>query len=302
METMKDRLRVMLGDERLSRLEDARVLVFGCGGVGSSCIEALARGGIGTLVIVDKDVVAPSNINRQAIAFESTVGKRKVDVMAAMIADINPSCRVFAHDAFVLAENLVELYEACLDETDGHIDYVVDAIDTVSTKLALAALAQERGFELISSMGGAKKIHPECLRIADVHKTVNCSLARIMRKECRKRGIRHLRVLYSCEEPVRIAAAPGAARSERTDLGTASFMLYSCEQPVPVPVREGAERRERSNLGTASFVPPIMGQMIAGEVLRHISGLGEGDDVSAALAMHDAAQKGQLAGKRGGRA
>lgn len=160
METMKDRLRVMLGDERLSRLEDARVLVFGCGGVGSSCIEALARGGIGTLVIVDKDVVAPSNINRQAIAFESTVGKRKVDVMAAMIADINPSCRVFAHDAFVLAENLVELYEACLEETGGHIDYAVDAIDTVSTKLALAALAQERGFELISSMGGAKKIHP----------------------------------------------------------------------------------------------------------------------------------------------
>ncbi len=228
------------------------------------------------------------------------MGKRKVDVMAAMIADINPSCRVFAHDAFVLAENLVELYEACLEEAGGHIDYVVDAIDTVSTKLALAALAQEeagghidyvvdaidtvstklalaalaqeRDFELISSMGGAKKIHPECLRIADVHKTVNCSLARIMRKECRKRGIRHLRVLYSCEEPVRIAAAPGAARSERTDLGTASFM------------------------------PPIMGQMIAGEVLRHISGLGEGDDVSAALAMHDAAQKGQLAGKRGGRA
>ena len=272
METMKDRLRVMLGDERLSRLEDARVLVFGCGGVGSSCIEALARGGVGTLVIVDKDVVAPSNINRQAIAFESTVGKRKVDVMAAMIADINPSCCVFAHDAFVLAENLVELYEACLEEAGGRIDYVVDAIDTVSTKLALAALAQERGFEIISSMGGAKKIHPECLRIADVHKTVNCSLARIMRKECRKRGIRHLRVLYSCEEPVRIAAAPGAARSERTDLGTASFM------------------------------PPIMGQMIAGEVLRHISGLGEGDDVSAALAMHDAAQRGTLAGrKRGGK-
>ena len=179
---------------------------------------------------------------------------------------------MFAHDAFVLAENLEDLFETCLEEADGHIDYVVDAIDTVSTKLALAALAQERGFELISSMGGAKKIHPECLRIADVHKTVNCSLARIMRKECRKRGIRHLRVLYSCEEPVRIAAAPGAARSERTDLGTASFM------------------------------PPIMGQMIAGEVLRHISGLGAGDDVSAALAMHDAAQKGRLAGKRSGRA
>ena len=97
METMKDRLRIILGDERLARVEDARVLVFGCGGVGSNCIEALARGGIGTLIVVDKDVVAPSNINRQAIAFESTVGKRKVDVMASMIADINPSCRVFAH-------------------------------------------------------------------------------------------------------------------------------------------------------------------------------------------------------------
>ena len=213
METMKDRLRVMLGDERLARLEDARVLVFGCGGVGSSCIEALARGGVGTLVVVDKDVVAPSNINRQAIAFESTVGRRKVDVMAGRDPDINPGCRVFAHDAFVLAENLEALYDTCLDEAGGRINYVVDAIDTVSTKLALAALAQERGLRAHQLDGRRPATHPECLRIADVHKTVNCSLARIMRKECRKRGIRHLRVLYSCEEPVRIAAAPGAARS-----------------------------------------------------------------------------------------
>ena len=271
MEPAKDRLRVMLGDDGLTRVENASVLVFGCGGVGSSCIEALARGGVGTLIIVDKDVVAPSNINRQAIAFHSTVGKRKVDVMAAMIADINPECRVIAHDAFVLAENLEALLAECLHEAGGHIDYVVDAIDTVSTKLALAAFAQDQGFELISSMGGAKKVHPECLRVADVHKTVNCSLARIMRKECRKRGIKHLRVLYSCEEPVRIAAAPGAERSERSDLGTASFM------------------------------PPIMGQMIAGEVLRHITGLGAQDDTAAALAMHDAAQKGTLAGRKGGK-
>ena len=271
METAKDRLRVMLGNEGLARVEAARVVVFGCGGVGSSCVEALARGGVGTLAIVDRDVVAPSNINRQAIAFHSTVGARKVDVMSAMIQDINPECRVFAHDAFVLAENLEALWETILAECGGRVDYVVDAIDTVSTKLALAALAQERGFELISSMGGAKKVHPECLRIADVHKTVNCSLARIMRKECRKRGIKHLRVLYSCEEPVRISAAPGAARSERTDLGTASFM------------------------------PPIMGQMIAGEVLRQVTGLGANDDTAAALAMHDAAQKGQLAGRKGGR-
>ncbi len=220
-ETMKDRLRVMLGSERLAACLGGRARARArLRRRGLELYRGASRGGgVGTLIIVDKDVVAPSNINRQAIAFESTVGQRKVDVMAAMVGDINPGCRVFAHDAFVLAENLEDLFETCLEEADGHIDYVVDAIDTVSTKLALAALAQERGFELISSMGGAKKIHPECLRIADVHKTVNCPLARIMRKECRKRGIRHLRVLYSCEEPVRIAAAPGAARSERSDLG-----------------------------------------------------------------------------------
>lgn len=272
METMTDRLRVMLGSERLERLQQACVLMLGCGGVGSSCIEALARGGVGTLVIVDKDVVTPSNINRQAIAFESTVGKRKVDVMAAMVADINPACRVFAHNTFVRAENLEELYDAVLAEVGGRIDYVVDAFDTVSTKLALAALAQERGFELISSMGSANKLHPECLRIADVHKTVNCRLARIMRKECRKRGIRHLRVLYSCED-----AAPATA--------------------LP-----GTERSERSGMGSMSYMPPIMGQMIAGEVIRHIAGIGTDDGLDAALAMHDAAQKGRLAGKRGGRA
>ena len=181
METMKDRLRVMLGDDRLARLEDARVLVLGCGGVGSSCIEALARGGVGTLIIVDKDVVAPSNINRQAIAFESTVGRRKVDVMAGMIADINPGCRVFAHDAFVLAENLEDFYAICLEEAGGRIDYVVDAIDTVSTKLALAALAQERGLELISSMGGAKKITPSacasptCTRRSTARSRASCA-------------------------------------------------------------------------------------------------------------------------------
>ena len=271
-ETAKDRLRVIMGEDGLARLEAATVLVLGCGGVGSSCVEALARGGIGHLIIVDKDVVAPSNINRQAIAFQSTVGRRKVDVMAAMVADINPDCHVTAYDDFVLSENVEGLYDRALAAASGNIDYVVDAIDTISTKLAIAELAERRGFTLISSMGGAKKLHPECLRIADVHKTVNCPLARIMRKGCRKRGIRHLRVIYSCEEPVRIAAVPGAARAERTDLGTASFM------------------------------PPIMGQMVAGEVLRTISGVGADTDTAAALAMHDVAQKGKLGGRKGGRA
>ena len=158
-----------------------------------------------------------------------------------MVGDINPEAQVVAHDMFVLAENLDQLF----GQYRGCIDYVVDAIDTISTKLAIAELADREGFQLISSMGAANKLHPECFRIADVSQTVNCPLSRIMRKETRKRGIRHLRV------------------------------LYSCEQPVKVPVREGAVRRERSNLGTASFVPPIMGQMIAGEVIRTLAGVGD---------------------------
>ena len=217
-ETAKTKLEVILGADGVSRLEQARVAVFGCGGVGSNCIEALARGGVGTIAIVDKDVVAPSNINRQAIAYHSTVGRRKIDVTQAMIADINPDCRVIARHAFVLAENIEELLAELEDACGGPLDYIVDAIDTVSTKLAIAKLAEERGLALISSMGGANKLHPECLRIADVHKTVNDSLSRIMRKECRKRGIKHLRVLYSCEEPMHLKAREGAARSERSDL------------------------------------------------------------------------------------
>lgn len=243
-ESPKSKLEVILGVEGVERLDRARVLVFGCGGVGSNCIEALARGGVGTLAVVDRDIVAPSNINRQAIAYHSTVGKRKVDVTEAMIADINPGCRVIAEHAFVLAENVAELYAQLVELAGGPFDYVVDAIDTVSTKLAIAQLSETAGFRLISSMGGANKLHPECLRIADIHQTVNCSLSRIMRKECRRRGIRKLQVLYSCEEPLHIKAREGAARSERSDLGTASFM------------------------------PPIMGQMIAGEVIRQISGVG----------------------------
>lgn len=268
-ETMTTKLAVILGEDGVERLAHARVAVFGCGGVGSNCIEALARGGIGTLAIVDKDVVAPSNINRQAIAYQSTIGRRKIDVTEAMIHDINPACRAIPRHAFVLAENIEELLDELEAACGGPFDYIVDAIDTVSTKLAIAKLAQERGLPLISSMGGANKLHPECLRIADVHKTVNDSLSRIMRKECRKRGIHHLKVLYSCEEPMHLKAREGAARSERSDLGTASFM------------------------------PPIMGQMIAGEVIRQISGVGTQSDTAAALSMHDAAQRGALAGRKG---
>ena len=233
------KLELIMGRAGVERLAASTVMVLGLGGVGSNCVEALARGGVGSLIVVDHDVVQASNINRQAIAFHSTIGRKKTDVVRAMAADINPSAQVEVLDTFVLAENVPEL----LGAYGVRADYVVDAIDTVSTKLAIAQYADAHEIRLISSMGAANKLHPECFRVSDVYETVNCPLCRIMRKEGRKRGIRRLRV------------------------------LYSCEQPVAVPVREGAERRERSNLGTASFVPPIMGQMIAGEVIRELAGL-----------------------------
>lgn len=233
------RLERIMGREGLERLTTSTVMVLGVGGVGSNCIEALARGGVGRLVIVDHDVVQESNINRQAIAFRSTLGLPKVEAMRRMIADINPDAQVEALQRFVLAQDV----PALLDEYAGRVDYVVDAIDTVSAKLAIAEYADAHDMRLISSMGAANKLHPECLCVADVFDTVNCPLSRIMRKEARKRGIKRLKVLYSCEQPVKVA------------------------------VREGAERRERSNLGTASFMPPIMGQMIAGQVIRELVGL-----------------------------
>ncbi len=234
------KLELIMGSEGLARLAASTVMVLGVGGVGSNCVEALARGGVGRLIVVDHDVVQESNINRQAIAYRSTIGRKKIEVARAMIADINPSAQVEAVDRFVLAEDV----PAFLDAYADHVDYFVDAIDTISAKLAIAQFADAQNLRLISSMGAANKLFPECFRVADVYDTVNCPLCRIMRKEGRKRGIRHLRV------------------------------LYSCEQPVDVPVREGAARRERSNLGTASYVPPIMGQMIAGEVIRELAGIG----------------------------
>lgn len=242
-----EKLELIMGAEGIKRLTSAHVLVLGLGGVGSNCVEALARGGVGNLFLVDRDIVQPSNINRQAIAFHSTLGKRKVDAMRSMVADINPKANVETRHMLVLRENLEELIGEAREwaaSEGGRLDYVVDAIDTVSAKLALAELAQAGQFPLISSMGAANKLHPECVRVADLYDTVNCPLCRIMRKEGRKRGIRRLKVLYSCEEPVKVRP------------------------------REGAERSERSNLGTASFMPPIMGQAIAGAVLCEIAGVG----------------------------
>lgn len=152
VETRDTKLEIIMGHEALDRLADATVLVLGCGGVGSNCCEALARGGIGHFVILDKDIIAPSNINRQAIAFHSTIGKRKVDVMDAMIRDINPAATVIKRTEYLLSDNIDDFFASVLEQTDGKLDYVVDAIDTISAKLTIAKYAQDHDIRLVSSM------------------------------------------------------------------------------------------------------------------------------------------------------
>lgn len=240
VEDAKSRLRRVIGEEGIEKLDGACVVVFGVGGVGGSCAEALVRGGVGHVVFVDGDEVQLSNVNRQAIAFQSTVGKRKVDVMCAMARDIYPDVRVEGRDTFVLPENFAEVM-ASLPE---RIDYIVDAIDTVATKLELALYAQENGIPLISSMGAANKADPTKLTFADLFKTQSCPLCRAMRKQARAKGIKALQVLYSCEQPLK-----PVAEGER-------------------PEAAGGDRR--ACLGTMSYMPPIMGQMIAGYVIRDL--------------------------------
>ncbi len=232
----KSRLRRMIGEDGIARLDEAVVAVFGLGGVGSNCAEALVRGGVGTLVFVDRDVVAPSNVNRQSIAFTSTVGRPKAEVMAAMAHEINPDARIFARTAFVRDD------VAAVLEGAPRPSYIVDAFDTVAVKVLLATYAQAEGIPIISSMGSANKLDPMMLRFTDLFETENCPLCRSMRKVARARGLTELPV------------------------------LYSCEHPVPVRAEEGASRRERTELGTMSYMPAVMGQMIAGYVIRRLLG------------------------------
>jgi tRNA A37 threonylcarbamoyladenosine dehydratase len=237
-ETTKDRLRLILGEEGLHRLDEATVMVVGLGGVGSNCAEALARGGVGNLVLLDRDVVAPSNVNRQAIAFTSTIGRAKADVMRQMVLDINPEARVTSVQEFLSKDSVAEQLGAL-----PRPDYVVDAIDTVAQKLRLAEWCRDQGIREISAMGGGNKLDPCRLRFARIEDTVNCPLARIMRKECRRRGINDLEVLYSDELPVRMGK-----------------------------ITDEQWRESGSLLGTMSYFPPIMGQMIASRVIRDLLG------------------------------
>lgn len=227
----------ILGEEGFSRLTAAAIAVFGLGGVGSHCAEALARSGVGTLFLIDSDVVAPSNINRQSIALISTIGRKKTDVLKEKIADINPDCRVFTCDSFVLPENTEEIFASF----PCRPDYIIDAIDTVSAKLSLVTYARRNSIPILCSMGTGNKLHPELFRIADIYSTSVCPLCRVMRRELKKRDIPALKVLYSEEVPL----TPQSEGEQK-----------SSGRPAPASI---------------AFVPPVAGLLIAGEVIRELS-------------------------------
>ena len=236
------RTELLLGPEAMRRLADARVIVFGAGGVGGYVVEALARVGIGAIDVVDDDVVSRSNINRQVLATKATVGRRKSLVAKERILSINPSCEVTAHECFYLPAN-----SQCIDMAS--YDYAVDAVDTVTAKLHIVSQAKAAGTPVISCMGTANKIDPTAFRVDDIDKTSICPLARIMRKEARKRGLGHFKVVYSTE-PARRPVGEVDLRKE---------------------LRSGSSNR--SVPGSVSFVPPVAGFIIAGEVIRDLAGL-----------------------------
>ena len=231
----------------MERLAQCRVAVFGIGGVGGYAAEALARSGIGALELIDDDRVCLTNLNRQLFATRKTIGMYKVDAAEERIRDINPDCRVTTRKTFFLPETR--------DEFDfTQYDYIVDAIDTVAGKLALAEQAQEAGTPIISAMGAGNKTDPTAFRVADIYKTSVCPLARVMRSECRKRGIRRLKVVYSTEPPIRPLEDPS----------------ISCRSHCICPpgTRKCTVRRDIP--GSTSFVPPAAGLIIAGEVIKDL--------------------------------
>lgn len=240
------RLELLLGEEPVRSLHDMRVAVFGVGGVGGYVCEALVRSGIGAFDLIDNDVVSESNLNRQIIATHSTIGKYKVDVMKDRMLDINPEVRVRTHKKFILPDTVDEIpFE--------EFDYVVDAIDTVSGKIAIIMKAKELEIPVISSMGTGNKLNPGKLLVTDIHKTQTCPLARVMRHEMKKRGVKKLKVVYS-EEPAMKPLAPAEEPVIRD--GEAVGVKESCGKSTP---------------GSTAFVPGAAGLMIASEVIRDLT-------------------------------
>jgi len=241
----------LVGRNAIEKLEQSTVAIFGVGGVGSFVAEGLARSGVGGFILVDDDLVCLTNLNRQIHATRKTIGRPKVEVMKERILDINPKAQVITHQIFYLPETAGQIL-------DGRIDYIVDAIDTVTAKIDIVVRAKEKGIPVISSMGTGNKLDPEKLMITDISKTHTDPLARVMRKELRDRGITSLKVLFSSEVPAE------TIDNEQT----------SCRDCCVCP--KGAERKctdRRSIPGSTSFVPPVAGLIIAGEVVRDLTGI-----------------------------
>lgn len=225
---------LLLGQENMDRLARARVAIFGIGGVGGYVAEALARSGIGSFLLVDNDRVSESNINRQIIALNSTVGRYKVEVMKERILDIHPDAQVEVRECFYLPENAGEF-------DFGQYDYVVDAVDTVTAKLEIILQAKRVGTPVISSMGAGNKLDAAGFQVTDIYQTSVCPLARVMRRELKKRGVKELKVVYSKEQPA---------------------------QPGEIPEGEAQEERRRAIPGSVAWVPSVAGLILAGEVVK----------------------------------
>ena len=275
METQFSRTELLLGKENMKKLAAARVCIFGIGGVGGYVAEALARSGVGHLELVDNDVVALSNLNRQIVATHDTLGRDKVDVMKERILSINPAAEVVVHKCFYLSET-----QAQFDFT--RYDYVVDAIDTVTGKISLVLQAEAGGTPIISSMGAGNKLDPTAFRVADIYETSVCPLAKVMRKELKKRGVKKLKVVYSKERPVsplREEAEPfRPICGENAETDTDLLQTSKIENSVTFFPEKEEERlaasARRSIPGSVAFVPSVAGLIIAGEVVKELLGIG----------------------------
>lgn len=243
------RTELLFGREAMQVLEKSRVAVFGVGGVGGYAVEALVRSGVGTVDLIDDDKVCLTNLNRQIIATRKTVGKYKVDVMKERILEINPNAVVNTHKCFFLPETK--------DEFDfSQYSYVVDAVDTVTAKIQLVLEAQNAGVPIISSMGAGNKLDPTAFEVADIYKTSVCPLAKVMRRELKKRHVKHLKVVYSKEKPIR----------------PIEDMAISCRTHCICPPGAKHKCTERRDIpGSVAFVPSVVGLIIAGEVLKDLS-------------------------------
>ena len=250
MLTQFSRTELLLGKEAMDRLTNARVAVFGIGGVGGYVCEALVRSGVGAFDLIDDDKVCLTNLNRQIIATRKTVGKYKVEVMKERILDINPDAQVNIHQCFFLPENADEF------SFDAY-DYVVDAVDTVTAKIEIIMQAKKKEIPVISSMGAGNKLDPTAFRVADIYKTKVCPLAKVMRRELKKRGVKKLKVVYSEEQPIQ----------------PIEDMSISCRANCICPPGAKHKCTERRAIpGSVAFVPSVVGLIIAGEVVKDIAG------------------------------